>query len=569
MTDAKNASPDDAPNRRSRNITEGVARAPNRSMYYGMGYQESDFGKPMIGVANGHSTITPCNSGLQKLADAAVIGLKAAGANAQLFGTPTISDGMAMGTEGMKYSLVSREVISDCVETCVGGQWLDGVMVIGGCDKNMPGGMMGMLRANVPAIYIYGGTIKPGHYKGQDLNIVSVFEAVGQFSAGKMSEEDFCQIEKRAIPGSGSCGGMYTANTMSSAFEALGMSLPYSSSMSNVEDEVVENTKRAADYLVRAVKANLKPRDIVTKKAIENAVAVIMATGGSTNAVLHFLAIAHAAEVDWTIDDFERMRKKIPVLCDLKPSGRFLAVDLHKAGGIPAVMKQLLKAGLLHGDCITITGKTVAENLADVPDLSPEQEVIRAVSDPIYAEGHLAILKGNLSPEGCVAKITGLKNPVITGPARVFDDEQSALAAIMAGQIKAGDVMVLRYLGPKGGPGMPEMLAPTGALIGQGLGESVGLITDGRFSGGTWGMVVGHVAPEAYEGGTIALVHEGDSITIDAHQLLLQLHVDDAELARRKAAWTKPAPRYTRGVLAKFAKSASSASSGAVLDKFE
>ncbi|WP_431289186.1 dihydroxy-acid dehydratase [Roseateles chitinivorans] len=573
MTDPKNnaatAPHDDAPNRRSKNITEGVARAPNRSMYYGMGYQEGDFGKPMIGVANGHSTITPCNSGLQKLADAAVIGLKAAGANAQLFGTPTISDGMAMGTEGMKYSLVSREVISDCVETCVGGQWLDGVMVIGGCDKNMPGGMMGMLRANVPAIYIYGGTIKPGHYKGQDLNIVSVFEAVGQFSAGKMSEEDFCQIEKRAIPGSGSCGGMYTANTMSSAFEALGMSLPYSSSMSNVEDEVVENTKRAADYLVAAVKADLKPRDIVTKKAIENAVAVIMATGGSTNAVLHFLAIAHAAEVDWTIDDFERMRTKIPVLCDLKPSGRFLAVDLHKAGGIPAVMKQLLKAGLLHGDCITITGKTVAENLADVPDLSPDQQVIRAVADPIYAQGHLAILKGNLSPEGCVAKITGLKNPVITGPARVFDDEQSALAAIMANQIKAGDVMVLRYLGPKGGPGMPEMLAPTGALIGQGLGESVGLITDGRFSGGTWGMVVGHVAPEAYAGGTIALVQEGDSITIDALQLLLQLNVDDAELARRKAAWKQPAPRYTRGVLAKFARNASSASSGAVLDKFE
>ncbi|WP_423599164.1 dihydroxy-acid dehydratase [Roseateles sp. MS654] len=573
MTDPKTASGsqphDSAPNRRSRHITEGVARAPNRSMYYGMGYQESDFGKPMIGVANGHSTITPCNSGLQKLADAAVVGLKAAGANAQLFGTPTISDGMAMGTEGMKYSLVSREVISDCVETCVGGQWLDGVMVIGGCDKNMPGGMMGMLRANVPAIYIYGGTIKPGHYKGQDLNIVSVFEAVGQFSAGKMSEEDFCQIEKRAIPGSGSCGGMYTANTMSSAFEALGMSLPYSSSMSNVEDEVVENVKRAAEYLVQAVKADLKPRDIVTKQAIENAVAVIMATGGSTNAVLHFLAIAHAAEVEWTIDDFERMRKKIPVLCDLKPSGRFLAVDLHKAGGIPAVMKQLLKAGLLHGDCMTITGKTVAENLADVPDLSPTQEVIRAVDDPIYAQGHLAILRGNLSPEGCVAKITGLKNPVITGPARVFDDEQSALAAIMAGQIKAGDVMVLRYLGPKGGPGMPEMLAPTGALIGQGLGESVGLITDGRFSGGTWGMVVGHVAPEAYEGGAIALVQEGDAITIDAHQLLLQLHVDDAELARRKAAWVKPAPRYTRGVLAKFAKNASSASSGAVLDKFE
>jgi dihydroxy-acid dehydratase len=553
-------------NRRSKNITEGVARAPNRSMYYGMGYQETDFGKPMIGIANGHSTITPCNSGLQKLADAAVIGLKAAGANAQLFGTPTISDGMAMGTEGMKYSLVSREVIADCVETCVGGQWLDGVMVIGGCDKNMPGGMMGMLRANVPAIYIYGGTIKPGHYKGQDLNIVSVFEAVGQFSAGKMSEEDFCQIEKRAIPGSGSCGGMYTANTMSSAFEALGMSLPYSSSMSNVEDEVVDNVKLASAALVQAVKADLKPRDIVTKQAIENAVAVIMATGGSTNAVLHFLAIAHAAEVAWTIDDFERMRKKIPVICNLKPSGQYLAVDLHKAGGIPAVMKELLKAGLLHGDCITITGKTVAENLADVPDLSPDQAVIQPVSSPIYAEGHLAILKGNLSPEGCVAKITGLKNPVITGPARVFDDEQSALAAIMANQIVAGDVMVLRYLGPKGGPGMPEMLAPTGALIGQGLGESVGLITDGRFSGGTWGMVVGHVAPEAFEGGLIALVNEGDSITIDAHALKLELNVPAEEIARRRANWVKPAPRYTRGVLAKFAKNAASASQGAVLD---
>jgi dihydroxy-acid dehydratase len=557
-------------NRRSKNITEGVARAPNRSMYYGMGYTEGDFGKPMIGVANGHSTITPCNSGLQRLADAAVEGLKAAGANPQIFGTPTISDGMAMGTEGMKYSLVSREVISDCVETCVGGQWMDGVMVIGGCDKNMPGGLMGMLRANVPSLYIYGGTILPGRYKGQDLNIVSVFEAVGQFSAGKMSEEDFCQIERRAIPGSGSCGGMYTANTMSSAFEALGVSLPFASTMANVEDEIVAMTRRAADVLVNAVKADLKPRDIVTKKSIENAVAVIMATGGSTNAVLHFLAIAHAAEVEWTIDDFERMRKKVPVLCDLKPSGKYLAVDLHRAGGIPQVMKILLKAGLLHGDCITITGKTVAENLAEVPD-SPraDQDVIRAIGEPMYEQGHLAILRGNLAVDGCVAKITGLKNPVITGPARVFDDEQSALAAIMANKIVSGDVMVLRYLGPKGGPGMPEMLAPTGALIGQGLGESVGLITDGRFSGGTWGMVVGHVAPEAYEGGTIALVQEGDSITIDAHQLKLELHVDEAELARRRAAWKRPAPRYTRGVLAKFAKSAASASHGAVLDRFE
>ena len=553
-------------NRRSKNVTEGVARAPNRSMYYAMGYTEGDFGKPMIGVANGHSTITPCNSGLQRLADAAVATLKEVGANAQVFGTPTISDGMAMGTEGMKYSLVSREVIADCVETCVGGQWMDGVLVIGGCDKNMPGGMMGMLRANVPSIYVYGGTILPGKYKGQDLNIVSVFEAVGQFSAGNMSEEDFCEIERRAIPGSGSCGGMYTANTMSSAFEALGMSLPFASTLANVEDPIVGHTQAAARALVAAVKADLKPRDIVTREAIENAVAVIMATGGSTNAVLHFLAIAHAAEVDWTIDDFERIRRKVPVLCNLKPSGKYLAIDLHRAGGIPAVMKELLQAGLLHGDCITITGKTVAENLADLPALRDDQDVIHPVGRAIYAHGHLAILKGNLSPEGCVAKITGLKNPVITGPARVFDDEQSALAAIMARQIKAGDVMVLRYLGPKGGPGMPEMLAPTGALIGQGLGESVGLITDGRFSGGTWGMVVGHVAPEAYEGGLIALVDEGDQITIDAHRLLLQLNVDEAEIARRRAAWVKPTPRYTRGVLGKFWRNASSASRGAVLD---
>ncbi len=553
-------------NRRSKNITEGVARAPNRSMYYGMGYTDSDFGKPMIGVANGHSTITPCNSGLQKLADAAVMGLKAAGANAQMFGTPTISDGMAMGTEGMKYSLVSREVIADCVETCVGGQWMDGVLVIGGCDKNMPGGMMGMLRANVPAIYVYGGTILPGRYKGQDLNIVSVFEAVGQFSAGNMSEEDFCQIEKRAIPGSGSCGGMYTANTMSSAFEALGMSLPFASTMANVEEPIVAHTREAARVLVEAVKADLKPRDIVTKEAIENAVAVIMAIGGSSNAVLHFLAIAHTAGVEWTIDDFERVRKRTPVLCDLKPSGRNLAIDLHRAGGIPAVMKVLLEAGLLHGDCMTITGKTVAENLADLPALRTDQDVIRPVDQAVYEAGHLAILKGNLSPEGCVAKITGLKNPVMTGPARVFEDEQSALAAIMEKKIVAGDVMVLRYLGPKGGPGMPEMLAPTGALIGQGLGETVGLITDGRFSGGTWGMVVGHVAPEAAAGGLIALVAEGDSITIDSHQLLLQLNVDDAEIARRRALWQTPAPRYTRGVLAKFSRNTTSASRGAVLD---
>ena len=557
-------------NRRSRNITEGVARAPNRSMYYALGYEESDFKKPMIGVANGHSTITPCNSGLQRLADAAVVGIEEAGGNAQIFGTPTISDGMAMGTEGMKYSLVSREVIADCIETCVGGQWMDGVLVVGGCDKNMPGGMMGILRANVPAIYVYGGTILPGRYQGKDLNIVSVFEAVGQFTAGHMSATDFSEIERRAIPSSGSCGGMYTANTMSSAFEALGMSLPYSSTMANPHEETAASAKQAARVLFEAVKSDLKPRDIVTRKAIENAVAVIMAIGGSTNAVLHFLAIAHTAGVEWTIDDFERMRGKVPVLCDLKPSGKYLAVDLHKVGGIPQVMKILLKAGLLHGDCITITGKTVAENLAEIPDAAAAgQDVIRSIGAPMYAQGHLAILKGNLSPEGAVAKITGLKNPMMTGPARVFDDEQSALAAIMDRRIKDGDVMVLRYLGPKGAPGMPEMLAPTSALIGQGLGETVGLVTDGRFSGGTWGMVVGHVAPEAYAGGNIALVREGDSITIDAHTLTLRLDVGDAELATRRAAWRAPKPRYTRGVLAKFANNASSASTGAVLDKFD
>lgn len=556
-------------NRRSANITEGKSRAPNRSMYYAMGYTEGDFTKPMIGVANGHSTITPCNSGLQKLADAAIAGIEEGGGKAQVFGTPTISDGMAMGTEGMKYSLVSREVISDCIETCVQGQWLDGVLVVGGCDKNMPGGMMGILRANVPAIYVYGGTILPGRFQGKDLNIVSVFEAVGQNSAGNLSDADLLEIEKRAIPGTGSCGGMYTANTMSSAFEALGMSLPYSSTMANPHDEKENSAKESAKVLIEAIKKDIKPRDIVNSKSLENAVAVIMATGGSTNAVLHFLAIAHAAEVEWTIDDFERMRRKVPVICDLKPSGQYLAVDLHRAGGIPQVMKVLLNAGLLHGECMTITGKTIAETLKDIPDTPPAgQTVIRTIDKALYKEGHLAILKGNLSPEGAVAKITGLKNPVITGPARVFDDEQSALKAILNGKIVAGDVMVLRYLGPKGGPGMPEMLAPTGALIGAGLGESVGLITDGRFSGGTWGMVVGHVAPEAQAGGNIAFVREGDSITIDAHQLLLQVNISDQELTQRKVGWTPPAPRYLRGVQAKFAFNASSASLGAVLDKY-
>lgn len=557
-------------NERSRNITEGVARAPNRAMYYGLGYTESDFNNPMIGVANGHSTITPCNSGLQRLTDAAIDAIRASGANPQVFGTPTVSDGMSMGTEGMKYSLVSREVIADCIETAVQGQWMDGVVVVGGCDKNMPGGLIALARANVPGIYVYGGTIKPGSFKGRDLNIVSVFEAVGEYTMGRLSESDFKEIEKRAIPGSGSCGGMYTANTMSSAFEAIGMALPYSSTMANEDDEKVVSAAESARVLVQAVRNNLKPRDIITRKSLENAVSVIMATGGSTNAVLHFLAIAHAAEVPWTIDDFERIRRRVPVLCNLKPSGEYVATNLHAAGGIPQVMKILLNAGLLHGDCITITGKTIAENLADIPDQPrDDQKVIMPIERALYKEGHLAILKGNLSPEGCVAKITGLKNPVITGPARVFDSEDDAMAAIMSRNIKPGDVLVIRYEGPKGGPGMREMLAPTSALIGQGLGDSVGFITDGRFSGGTWGMVVGHVAPEAFVGGPIALINENDSITIDAHKQLLQLNISEQELADRRAAWVPRKPRYTRGVLAKFGKLASTASRGAVTDAFD
>ncbi len=559
-----------ANNDRSKHITEGITRAPNRSMYYGMGYKESDFANPMIGVANGHSTITPCNSGLQPLVDAAIQAVKESQANPQVFGTPTISDGMSMGTEGMKYSLVSREVIADCIETAVQGQWMDGVVVVGGCDKNMPGGMIGIARCNVPGIYVYGGTIKPGHHKGRDLNIVSVFEAVGEFTMGRMSNEDFKAIEQKAIPGTGSCGGMYTANTMSSAFEAMGMALPYSSTLANEDGVALANAAESARVLVDAVRNQRKPRDIITRKSLENAVSVIMAIGGSTNAVLHFLAIAHAAQVPWTIDDFERVRQRVPVLCDLKPSGQFLTVDLHKAGGVPQVMKILLNAGLLHGDCMTISGKTIAEVLKDVPDQPPAgQSVIRSVDKALYAQGHLAILKGNLSPEGSVAKITGLKNPVITGPARVFDSEDDAMKAIMAREITHGDVLVIRYEGPKGGPGMREMLAPTSALVGQGLGETVGLITDGRFSGGTWGMVVGHVAPEAYVGGLIGLVKEGDSITIDAHKQLLQLNVSDEVIAERRKSWKQPAPKYTRGVLAKFGHLASTASRGAVTDAFD
>ena len=559
------------PKYRSFTITQGNERAPNRSMLRGIGYQDADFQKPFIGLANGHSTLNPCNAGIQPLADAADAAIREAGGMPQMFGTITVTDGISMGTEGMKYSLVSREVIADSIETACQSQFMDGVLAIGGCDKNMPGAMIGICRMNIPGIFVYGGTIKPGHYKGQDLQIVSVFEAVGAFNAGKMNEEDFGCIERCAIPGVGACGGMYTANTMSSAFEAMGMSLPFSSTMAAEDQEKKDSAAESGRVLLNAVKLGLKPRDLVTRKSIENAVAIIMAVGGSTNAVLHYLAIAHAADVEWTIDDFERMRKKVPVICDLKPSGKYVAVDLHKAGGIPQVMKLLLNAGLMHGDCMTITGKTIAETLKDIPDVPPnfpnaEHPVIHTIKNALYKQGHLAILKGNLATEGCVAKITGLKNPVITGPARVFDSEPELMEAIMADKINHGDVIVLRYEGPKGGPGMREMLAPTSALIGKGMGETVGLITDGRFSGGTWGMVVGHVAPEAFVGGTIGLVHEGDSVTIDALQLLIQLNVDEAEIAKRRAAWKAPAPRYTRGVLGKYFKLVGTASKGAVTD---
>ena len=559
------------PKYRSFTITQGNERAPNRSMLRGIGYQDADFKKPFIGLANGHSTLNPCNAGIQPLADAADKAIREAGGMPQMFGTITVTDGISMGTEGMKYSLVSREVIADSIETACQSQFMDGVLAIGGCDKNMPGAMIGMCRMNIPAIFVYGGTIKPGHHKGEDLQIVSVFEAVGAFNAGKMSEEDFGCIERCAIPGVGACGGMYTANTMSSAFEAMGMSLPFSSTMAAEDQEKKDSAAESGRVLIEAVKNGIRPRDLVTRRSIENAVAIIMAVGGSTNAVLHFLAIAHTADVEWTIDDFERMRKKVPVICDLKPSGKYVAVDLHKAGGIPQVMKLLLNAGLMHGDCMTITGKTIAEVLRDIPDVPPnfpnaEHPVIHTIENALYKQGHLAILKGNLATEGCVAKITGLKNPVITGPARVFDSEPELMEAIMADKINHGDVIVLRYEGPKGGPGMREMLAPTSALIGKGMGETVGLITDGRFSGGTWGMVVGHVAPEAYVGGTIGLVHEGDSVTIDALQLLIQLNVDEAEIAKRRAAWKAPAPRYTRGVLGKYFKLVGTASKGAVTD---
>ncbi len=552
---------------RSSAITEGVQRAPNRAMLRAVGFGDGDFGKPIIGIASAHSTITPCNAGLDVLARRAEEAVRQAGGMPQIFGTITVSDGISMGTEGMKYSLVSREVIADSIETACGAQSMDGLVAVGGCDKNMPGAMIAMARMNIPGVFVYGGTIKPGHYNGRDLTVVSAFEAVGQHSAGKIGDGELLEVERRACPGKGSCGGMFTANTMSSVFEAMGMSLPYSSTMAAEDEEKADSAAQSALALVAAVRRRILPRQILTRKAFENGIAVTMAIGGSTNAVLHLLAIAQAAGVPLQLDDFETIRARVPVLCDLKPSGQFVATDLHRAGGIPQVMRMLLDHGLLHGEALTISGETVEEVLREVPsEPRRDQEVIRGWERPLYAQGHLAILRGNLAEEGAVAKITGVKAPALTGPARVFDSEETCLEAILAGRIRAGDVIVIRYEGPRGGPGMREMLAPTSAIIGAGLGDAVGLITDGRFSGGTYGMVVGHVAPEAAVGGAIALVEEGDRITIDAGRRLLQLEVSEAELGRRRAQWTPPQPRYTAGVLHKYARLVSSASIGAVTD---
>jgi dihydroxy-acid dehydratase len=536
-------------------------------MLRAVGFGDGDFEKPIVGVANGYSTVTPCNLGLNDLTDRGLKSLRAAGTMPQVFGTITVSDGISMGTEGMKYSLVSREVIADAIETVCQAASVDGLLAVGACDKNMPGAMIAIARLNIPSIFVYGGTIKPGHYDGRDLTIVSAFEALGQYSAQRISAAELLEVERHACPGAGSCGGMFTANTMSSAIEAMGLSLPFSSTMAAEDGEKADNAAESADVLVAAIQKQILPRDILNRKAFENAITVVMAIGGSTNAVLHLLAIAHAANVPLIIDDFEQIRQRVPVLCDLKPSGRYVTTDLHRAGGIPQVMKILLEHDLLHGDAQTITGQTIAEVLKDVPsEPRADQDVIRPWSNPLYSQGHLAILKGNLAAEGAVAKISGVKEPRITGRARVFDSEEACMPVILSGGIKPGDVVVIRYEGPRGGPGMREMLSPTSAIIGSGLGDSVALITDGRFSGATYGHVVGHVAPEAAVGGAIALVEEGDSITIDAETRLLQLNVSDEELQRRRAAWRPREPRYNRGVLAKYASLVSSSSLGAVTD---
>ncbi len=552
---------------RSSAITQGIQRSPNRSMLRAVGFRDGDFIKPIIGVANGYSTITPCNIGLNKLSKRAEDAIRASGAMPQMFGTITVSDGISMGTKGMHYSLVSREVIADSIETACNAQSMDAVCAIGGCDKNMPGAMLAIARMNIPSIFIYGGTIKPGKLDGEDLTVVSAFEAVGQLTSGKISKERLNDVEKNCIPGAGSCGGMFTANTMSAVIEVLGLSLPHSSTMAAEDFEKELSSEKSARTLVKAIEKDIRPLDLMTRKAFENAIAVIMAVGGSTNAVLHLLAIAKTAGVELNIDDFEKIRQKVPVICDLKPSGKYVTVDLHNAGGIPQVMKILLNAGLIHGECKNIEGKTITELLKDIPDNPPNnQKVIRTIDNPLYKKGHLAILKGNLAIEGSVAKISGVKNPVLSGPARIFESEESCLESILKNEIKAGDVVVIRNEGPVGGPGMREMLAPTSAIVGQGLGEKVALITDGRFSGGTYGLVVGHIAPEAAVGGNIALIKEGDIITVDALNQIIEVSLTEQELEIRRKSWEKPLPKHKKGVLAKYARIVSTSSLGAVTD---
>ncbi len=552
--------------RESRLTTDGISRAPNRAMLRAVGFLDEDFDRPMIGVASLFSDITPCNAHLDRLAAKGCEGVRAGGGVPQIFGAPTASDGIMMGHQGMRYSLVSREVIADCIEVVAGGMNHDGILAFGGCDKNMPGCVMAMARLNVPSIFVYGGTILPGTgEEGQDLDIISIFEAVGQYQADKLDEEGVHKVECGACPGAGSCGGMYTANTMSSAIEALGLSLPYSASNPAVSAAKERESFMAGKALVRCIEHNIRPRDLITRESLENAYTFVLALGGSTNAVLHLAAIAREAEVEWTLADFDRIGDKVPHLADLKPGGRFVMSDLHKVGGTPAVLKALLDAGMLHGDCMTVTGHTLAENLAGVRSIYERpQVVVKPLHRPLHESGHIVILHGNLAPEGAVAKTAGLKKRSITGPARVFDGEEACFEAAQRREIKDGDVVVIRGEGPVGGPGMREMLAVTAALVGQGLGETIGLLTDGRFSGGTHGLVVGHVAPEAWVGGPIALLQEGDIVTIDAEKKLLSVELSDAELDARRAQWVKPELRVQRGVLAKYARCVGSASEGAV-----
>ncbi|GAC1619196.1 MAG: dihydroxy-acid dehydratase [Ktedonobacteraceae bacterium] len=553
-------------NNRSRAITEGEIRAPNRAMLRAVGLTDEDFDKPLIGIASTWAEITPCNSHINRLAEKVREGMRVAEEMPQIFGTITVSDGISMGTEGMKFSLPSREVIADSIELVSNAQRFDGVVAIGGCDKNMPGCLMALARIDAPSIFVYGGTILPGVCRGQDVDIVSVFEAVGQYSAGKIDKAQLREVEASAIPGAGSCGGMYTANTMASSIEALGMSLTGSSSMPAVSARKAEDCYRAGQALLHLIEKQIKPIHILTKTAFENAITVAMALGGSTNAVLHLIAIARQTDVPLTIDDFTRIGEKVPHLADLKPGGKYVMADLDRAGGVPAVMKLLLKEGLLNGDALTVSGKTLAENLEEVPDLASGQKIVMPVAKPLHPTGPLVILKGNLAPEGAVCKIAGLKTTTHRGPAKVYNSEEETFEAIMNHQITHGDVVVIRYEGPKGGPGMREMLAVTAALVGQGYGETVGLITDGRFSGGTHGMVVGHIAPEAQSGGPIAAVQNGDMITISAERNELSVELSDEEIARRLSSWKAPEPRYTKGVLYKYTKLVTSASLGAVTE---